>query len=76
VPIPKNGGSDAEFESAIYVCPAGSNAIDYRSNVNRIDGGHDGLGYAGRRSGEPVVLQNQRKHQLYVPNQAAMSLGH
>ena len=72
--MPKNGGRDAEFKSAIYICPAaGPSTIGYRSNFNRIDGGHDGLGYAGGGSGEPVVLQNQGSHELYVPNQGAMS---
>jgi len=74
VPIAKNGGSDAEFESAIYICPAaGPSTIDYRCNFNRIDGGHDSLGYAGR---SPVVPQKSRSHQLYVPNPERMSRVH
>jgi hypothetical protein len=68
--IPKTGGDDAEFESAICICPAcpGAHAqIDSRSDFNRIDGGHDRPSYTSRGPRNAVVLQSARTHQLYVP---------
>jgi hypothetical protein len=62
--------SKAPFTFALLLVPA---PLIIAATFNRIDGGHDSLGYAGRSS---VVPQKSRSHQLYVPNPERMSRVH
>ena len=76
---PKKGGSHAELESAICIFTADPSAnahICSRGNFNRDDGGHDTPRYAGRRAGNRMVLQKERKHELCVRDPSAVSGGH
>jgi len=70
----QNGGSHAELKSVVCTFTAGPSAdahIHSRSNLNRGDGEHDTPRYAGRR--RRMVLQKERKYELFVPDPGAMS---